>query len=71
MKTLCTIITIAAGLALLPEDMPTATPYEPTDNPSQRVREFIRGDRSMIDEADLFAPSVPESLRTAAQNLID
>jgi hypothetical protein len=71
MKTLLTLTAIAIGFSLLPEDMPTASPYEPTDNPSQRVREFIRGDRSMIDEADLFAPSVPESLRTAAQNLID
>ena len=71
MKTLFTIAAIAAGLALLPEDMPTPTPYEPTDNPSQRVREFVRGDRAMIDEADLFAPSVPEPLRKTAQNLID
>lgn len=71
MKTIATIAAIAACLALLPEDMPTPTPYEPTDNPAQRVREFIRGDRSMIDEADLFAPNVPEPLRKAAQNLID
>ena len=71
MKTIATIATIAAGFALLPDDMPTAAAYEPTDNPSQRVREFIRGDRSMIDEADLFAPSVPEPLRNAAKKLID
>jgi len=71
MKTLCTIIAIAAGLALLPEDMPTAAPYEPTEHPSQRVREFIRGDRTTLEEADLYAPSVSESLRTAARNLID
>lgn len=71
MKTIFTIAAIAACLALLPEDMPTALPYQPTDNPSQRVREFIRGERSMIDEADLLSPSVPEPLRKAAQNLID
>lgn len=71
MKTILTLAAIAAGFALLPEDMPTAVPYQPTDNPSQRVREFIRGERSMIDEADLLSPSVPESLRKAAQNLID
>jgi len=71
LKTLALFTAIIGSLALLPEDMPTATPYEPTDNPSQRVREFIRGERSMIDEANLFAPSVSESLRKAAQNLID
>lgn len=71
MKTLLTLTAIAIGVSLLPEDMPTPTPYEPTDNPAQRVREFIRGDRSTLEDADLYAPSVPEPLRTAAKNLID
>lgn len=71
MKTLAILAAIIGSLALLPEDMPTAAPYEPTDNPAQRVREFIRGDRSTLEDADLYAPSVPEPLRTAAKNLID
>jgi hypothetical protein len=72
MKTFCQFLAFLAGfalcLAILP-DVPTPTPYEPTDNPAQRVREFIRGDRDTIDEADLHAPSVPDSLRRAALNL--
>lgn len=71
MKTIFTIAAIAAGFALLPDDMPTPTPYEPTDNPSQRVREFIHGDRATLDDADLHAPSVAEPLRSAAKKLID
>lgn len=71
LKTLAIFAAIIGSLAILPEDMPTAAPYEPTDNPAQRVREFIHGERSMIDEADLFAPSVPESLRKAAQQMIN
>lgn len=71
MKTLCTIIAIAAGLALLPEDMPTPAQYAPTGNPSQRVREFIQGDRSTLDDADLHSLSVSKPLRKAAQQLID
>ena len=62
---------LAACLAMTPEDMPTPTPYEPADNPAQRVREYIRGDRDTLDESDLYAPSVPEPLRRAAKNLID
>jgi hypothetical protein len=70
MKTLATIAALAAALAMIP-DMPTPTPYEPDNNPAQRVREFIRGERNNVDEADLYAPSVPEPLRNAAKNLID
>lgn len=71
LKALAILGAIIGSLALLPEDMPTPTPYEPTDNPAQRVREFLQGDRSTLDDADLFAPSVPEPLRKAAQQLID
>jgi len=60
---------LVACLAILPEDTPTPTPYEPTDNPAQRVREYIRGERDTLDESDLYAPSVPEPLRRAALNL--
>jgi hypothetical protein len=60
---------IALSLAILPEDTPTPIPYEPTGDPVTRVRDFIRGDRSTIDEADLYSPTVPESLRRAAINL--
>lgn len=70
-KTLAIFATIICSLALLPEDMPTPTPYEPTQNPSQRVMEFIQGDRSTLENADLFAPSVSEQLRKAAKNFID
>jgi hypothetical protein len=69
-KTIATIAALVACLALCP-DMPTAAPYEPTDNPAQRVREFIQGDRATLDEADLNSPKVSEPLRTAAKNLID
>lgn len=72
MKTFCQFLAFLAGfalcLAILP-DVPTPTPYEPTDNPAQRVREFIRGERDTINEADLHATSVPDSLRRAALNL--
>jgi hypothetical protein len=61
---------LAACIAMTP-DMPTPAPYEPPDNSAQRVREFVRGERNNVDEADLCAPSVPEPLRAAAQNLID
>jgi hypothetical protein len=61
---------LAACLAIVP-DMPTPTPYEPTDNPAQRVREFVRGERDTVNEADLYSPNVPEPLRNAAKNLID
>jgi len=70
MKTLATIAALASAIAMIP-DMPTPTPYEPTDNPAQRVREFVRGERSTVEEADLYAPSVPEPLRNAAQQIID
>ena len=68
----CAALTLAtmAGLDhILPtkaDEAKALTPYEPTDNPAQRVREFIRGERSHIDEADLYAPSVSEELRRAA-----
>ena len=71
LKALALFTAIIGSLALLPEDMPTAAPYEPTDNPSQRVREFIQGDRTTLDESDLNSPSVPESLKNAAKQLID
>ena len=75
MKTLlqfsALVAILAAALAMTPDDMPTPTPYEPTDNPAQRVREFIRGDRDTLDESDLHSPAVPEPLRNAAKNLID
>lgn len=74
MKTLATIAALAAALAAclaMTPDMPTPTPYEPTDNPAQRVREYIRGDRDTLNEADLHAPSIPEPLRKAAQQIID
>lgn len=69
LKTLAIFAAVIGSLAILPEDMPT--PYEPTDNPAQRVREFVRGDRATLDDADLYAPSVSEPLRKAAQQLID
>lgn len=69
MKTLAILGAIIGSLALLPEDMPTPTPYDPTDNPAQRVREFVRGERDTINESDLYSPTVPESLRRAALNL--
>jgi hypothetical protein len=70
MKNLLSILAVIASLALLlSDDFPAPTPYEPTDNPAQRVHEFIRGERDSIDEADLHAPSVPNSLRRAALNL--
>ena len=72
MKTFFQFLALVSGfalcLAILP-DVPTPTPYEPTDNPAQRVREFIRGERDTVNEADLHAPSVPYSLRRAALNL--
>lgn len=71
LKTLAIFAAIIGSLAILPEDMPTPAPYVPTGNPTQRVKDFIQGDRSTLDDADLFAPSVPEPLRKAAKNLID
>jgi hypothetical protein len=62
---------LAACLAILPDDIPTPTPYEPTADPAQRVRDYIRGERDTLDESDLNAPSVPEPLRKAAQQIID
>ena len=78
-KDTCALLTCAAltlaTMAGLDHILPTKadeakalTPYEPTDNPAQRVREYIRGERSHIDEADLYAPSVSEELRKAALN---
>jgi hypothetical protein len=60
---------LAACLAILPEDTPT--PYEPSSDPAQRVRDYIRGDRDTLDESDLYSPTVPEPLRSAAQKIID
>jgi len=71
MKTLALLATIISCIILLPEDIPTPTPYEPTDNATQRVQEFIRGDRDTLDESDLYSPTVPEPLRSAAQKIID
>jgi len=72
MKTFLQFLALVSGfalcLAILP-DVPTPTPYEPTDNPAQRVREFVRGDRDTVEEADLHSPTVPESLRKAALEL--
>jgi len=62
---------LAACLAILPEDTPTPTPYEPSSDPAQRVREYIRGERDTLDESDLHSPTVPEPLRNAAQQIID
>jgi hypothetical protein len=69
MKTLATIAALAACLAMTPEDTPTPTPYEPTDNPAQRVREFIQGERDTVEESDIYSPTVPESLRKTALEL--
>lgn len=69
---ICAALTLAAMAGLeyiLPtkaDEAQALTPYEPTDNPAQRVREFIRGERSHIDETDLYAPDVSEELRKAA-----
>jgi len=70
MKNLLSIVAIIASLALLLSDeFPAPIPYEPTDNPAQRVREFIRGERATIDESDIHSPNVPEPLRRAALKL--
>jgi len=71
MKTLALLATIISCVILLPEDIPTPTPYEPTGNATQRVQEFIRGERDTLDESDLHSPTVPAPLRHAAQQLID
>jgi hypothetical protein len=72
MKT--TITTTAVVLALfgvlhLMEDTPAPMPYEPTSDSAARVRAFVHGDMSTVDEADLYAPSVTPQLRQAALNL--
>jgi hypothetical protein len=75
MKSLAHLLATVAALAglslCLPPDMPAPVPYEPTSNPAQRVREFIRGDRNTLDEADLYSPNTPPELRRAALNLAD
>jgi hypothetical protein len=71
MKTLALLATIISCVILLPEDIPTPTPYESPGNATQRVQEFIRGDRDTLDESDLYSPTVPEPLRNAAKNLIN
>jgi len=72
MKSFFQFLAIVSGfalcLAILP-DVPTPTPYEPTGDPAQRIREFIRGERATIDESDLHSPTVPEPLRRAALKL--
>ncbi len=72
MKTFFQFLAFLAGfalcLAIIP-DVPAPTPYEPTDNPAQRVREFVRGECDTVNEADIYSPNVPESLRHAALNL--
>jgi hypothetical protein len=60
---------LAACLAMTPDDMPTPAPYEPTDNPAQRVREYIRWEQDTLDESDLHSPNVPDSLHRAALDL--
>jgi hypothetical protein len=68
---ICAALTFAtmAGLEyILPtkaDEAQALTPYEP-GNAAEKVREFIRGERSHIDETDLYAPSVSEELRNAA-----
>lgn len=70
MKNVLSIVAIIASLALLlSDDFPAPIPYEPTDNPSQRVLEFIQGERDTVEESDLYAPTVPESLRKTALKL--
>jgi hypothetical protein len=68
---ICAALTLAtmAGLDhILPtkaDEAKALTPYEP-GNAADKVREYIRGERSHIDEADLYAPDVSEALRNAA-----
>jgi hypothetical protein len=69
LATLALIIVIG-GMTLI-GDMPIAAPYEPTDNPAQRVGEFIRGERQTIEEADLHSPNVPAYLRNAALEMLN
>jgi len=70
MKNTFSILAIIASIAiLLTDDFPAPIPYEPTGDPAQRVREFIRGEHATVNEADLHSPTVPESLRRAALNL--
>jgi len=71
MKTLLPFVGIIACVMLLPDDTPTPTPYEPTGNATQRVQEFIRGERDTLEESDLHSPTVPAPLRHAAKQLID
>jgi hypothetical protein len=67
MKNTLSILAIIASLALLlSDDFPAPIPYEPTDNPAQRVQEFIQGERDTVEESDIYAPTVTESLRKAA-----
>jgi len=72
MKSFLQFLAIVSGfslcLVILP-DAPTPIPYEPTGDTAQRVREFIRGERTTVNEADLYSPNVQESLRRAALNL--
>lgn len=51
------------------EDTPPPVPYEPPTDAAARVRAFIHGDADHVEEADLYAPTVPEPLRRAALNL--
>jgi hypothetical protein len=63
-----TLATMAGLEYILPtkaDEAQALTPYEP-GNAAEKVREYIRGERSHIDEADLYAPGVSEELRNAA-----
>jgi hypothetical protein len=71
--TLKTIAGIAAffGMLALCPDMPTPAPYEPTHDAAARVREFVRGERDTLEEADLYSESVSPELRRAAQLILN
>lgn len=71
MKTVTTTAVVLAlfGALNLMEDTPAPVPYEPTSDSAARVRAFVHGDMSTVDEADLYAPSVSPQLRQAALNL--
>jgi len=69
----CAALTLAtmAGLDhILPtkaDEAQALTPYEP-GNAADKVREYIRGERAHVNEADLYSPDVSEELRRAALN---
>jgi len=59
MKSFLQFLAIVSGfslcLVILP-DAPTPIPYEPTGDTAQRVREFIRGERTTVNEAHTNRP---------------